>query len=35
MTRIYLPRDSSALALGADAVSEAIASEASRRGIAV
>ncbi|MGF6412081.1 hypothetical protein OKW37_003751 [Paraburkholderia sp. MM5482-R2] len=35
MTRIYVPRDSSALALGADALAEAIASEAARRGIAI
>ena len=35
MTRIYVPRDSSALALGADALAEAITSEAARRGIAI
>ncbi len=35
MTRIFVPRDSSALALGADAVAAAIAGEASRRGVAV
>jgi formate dehydrogenase iron-sulfur subunit len=33
MTRIYVPCDSSALALGADDVAQAIASEAARRGI--
>ncbi|WP_353190903.1 NADH-ubiquinone oxidoreductase-F iron-sulfur binding region domain-containing protein [Pandoraea pnomenusa] len=33
--RIYIPRDSSALALGADRVAAAVAAEASRRGIAV
>ncbi|MGF6723769.1 formate dehydrogenase iron-sulfur subunit [Paraburkholderia sp. GAS41] len=33
MTRIYVPRDSAALALGADALAEAIAHEAARRGI--
>ncbi len=31
--RIYVPRDSTALALGADAVAAAIAAEAARRGI--
>ena len=35
MTRIYVPRDSSALALGADKLAAAIASEAAQRGIAV
>ena len=35
MTRIYVPIDSSALALGADAVAEAIASEAQKRGLDV
>src|ERR1700744_3294994 len=35
MTRIYVPRDSSALALGADALAQAIEAEASRRGIAI
>lgn len=35
MTRIYVPRDSSALALGADALAEAISSEAARRGMAI
>ncbi|RBJ67229.1 formate dehydrogenase, partial [Pseudomonas sp. MWU12-2534b] len=34
-TRIYVPRDSSALALGADALAAAIAAEAERRGVAV
>ncbi len=33
MTRIYVPRDSSALALGANAVAQAIADEAKARGI--
>ncbi|HWT38123.1 MAG TPA: NADH-ubiquinone oxidoreductase-F iron-sulfur binding region domain-containing protein, partial [Paraburkholderia sp.] len=33
MTRIYVPRDSSALALGADALANAIADEAKARGI--
>jgi formate dehydrogenase iron-sulfur subunit len=33
MTRIYVPRDSSALALGADALAQAIGDEAARRGI--
>lgn len=32
MTRIYVPRDSSALALGADAIAEAIEREAGARG---
>lgn len=35
MTRIYVPCDSSALALGADAVALAIADEAARRGVEV
>ncbi|MFM0476651.1 formate dehydrogenase beta subunit [Paraburkholderia sp. 22098] len=35
MTRIYVPRDSSALALGADALADAIKAEAARRGIAI
>ncbi|NPT70670.1 formate dehydrogenase, partial [Paraburkholderia sp. RL16-012-BIC-B] len=35
MTRIYVPRDSAALALGADALAGAIADEAARRGIAI
>jgi formate dehydrogenase iron-sulfur subunit len=35
MTRIFVPRDSSALALGADAIAAAIVSEASRRGMPV
>ncbi|HEX7682055.1 MAG TPA: NADH-ubiquinone oxidoreductase-F iron-sulfur binding region domain-containing protein [Trinickia sp.] len=34
-TRVYVPRDSSALALGADAIADAIAQEAARRGLAV
>ena len=34
-TTIYVPRDSSAISLGADAVAEAIRAEASRRGIDV
>jgi formate dehydrogenase iron-sulfur subunit len=33
MTRIYVPRDSSALALGADSLADALANEALRRGI--
>ena len=33
MTRIYVPRESSALALGADALANAIAAEAQARGI--
>jgi formate dehydrogenase iron-sulfur subunit len=33
MTRIYVPRDSAALALGADALADAIAREATQRGI--
>jgi len=35
MTRIYVPRDSAALALGADALADAIAHEAAQRGIAI
>src|SRR5579864_9680788 len=35
MTRIYVPRDSAALALGADALAGAIADEAARRGIEI
>ena len=35
MTRIYIPRDSAALALGADALADAIAHEAAQRGIAI
>jgi formate dehydrogenase iron-sulfur subunit len=35
MTRIYVPRDSSALALGADAIAQAIEREAAARGIAI
>ena len=35
MTRIYVPRDSSALALGADALATAIVDEAKARGIEV
>src|SRR6185437_12081415 len=35
MTRIYVPRDSSALALGADDVAQAIQTEAARRGIEI
>ncbi|MGF6646757.1 formate dehydrogenase beta subunit [Paraburkholderia sp. GAS82] len=35
MTRIYVPRDSAALALGADALADAIAREAAQRGIAI
>jgi formate dehydrogenase iron-sulfur subunit len=35
LTRIYVPRDSSALALGADALAEAIVREAARRGVAL
>ena len=35
MTRIYVPCDSSALALGADALAEAICGEAAQRGIAI
>lgn len=34
-TRLYVPRDASALALGADALADAIAAEAQRRGIAI
>ncbi|MBL3926511.1 formate dehydrogenase, partial [Bacteroides thetaiotaomicron] len=34
-TRIYVPRDSSALALGADALAVAIVTEAERRGVAI
>jgi len=32
---VYVPRDSAALALGADEVAAAIASEAAQRGIAI
>jgi len=35
MTRIYVPCDSSALALGANRVASAIASEAQKRGIEI
>ena len=35
MTRIYVPRDSSALALGADALADAIVREAAQRGVAI
>jgi formate dehydrogenase iron-sulfur subunit len=35
MTRIYVPRDSSALALGADALADAISREAAQRGISI
>ena len=35
MTRIYVPRDSSALALGADALADTISREAAQRGIAI
>ena len=35
MTRIYVPRDSSALALGADALATAIVDEAKARGIEI
>ncbi|MGF6603905.1 hypothetical protein P3T23_008659, partial [Paraburkholderia sp. GAS448] len=35
MTRIYVPRDSSALALGADALADAIVNEAARRGLPI
>ncbi|HTH58570.1 MAG TPA: NADH-ubiquinone oxidoreductase-F iron-sulfur binding region domain-containing protein [Paraburkholderia sp.] len=35
MTRIYVPRDSSALALGADAIADAIQREAAARGVAI
>jgi len=35
MTRVYVPRDSSALALGADAIAEAIEREAVARGISI
>ncbi|NPT62302.1 formate dehydrogenase, partial [Paraburkholderia sp. 5N] len=35
MTRVYVPRDSAALALGADALAGAIADEAARRGIPI
>ncbi|WP_395068781.1 formate dehydrogenase beta subunit [Paraburkholderia silvatlantica] len=35
MTRIYVPRDSSALALGADAIAEAIEREAAARGASI
>ena len=34
-TRVFVPRDSSALALGADAIADAIVQEAARRGLAV
>ena len=34
-TRVFVPRDSSALALGADAIANAIVQEAARRGVAV
>jgi formate dehydrogenase iron-sulfur subunit len=34
-TRVFVPRDSSALALGADAIAHAIVQEAARRGVAV
>ncbi|WP_206952875.1 formate dehydrogenase beta subunit [Trinickia acidisoli] len=34
-TRVFVPRDSSALALGADAIADAIVQEAARRGIAI
>jgi formate dehydrogenase iron-sulfur subunit len=35
MTRVYVPRDSSALALGADAIADAIVREAAKRGVAL
>ncbi|MBV8261992.1 MAG: formate dehydrogenase, partial [Paraburkholderia sp.] len=35
MTRIYVPRDSSALALGADGIAEAIEREAAARGASI
>ncbi|MBV8628392.1 MAG: SLBB domain-containing protein [Paraburkholderia sp.] len=35
MTRIFVPRDSSALALGADALADAIVHEAARRGVQI
>ena len=35
MTRIYVPADSAALALGADDVAIAVAAEAKRLGVAV
>ncbi|CAD6524868.1 hypothetical protein LMG27952_01795 [Paraburkholderia hiiakae] len=35
MTRVYVPRDSSALALGADAIAEAIEREAAARGASI
>jgi formate dehydrogenase iron-sulfur subunit len=35
MTRVYVPRDSSALALGADALAAALEREAARRGVAL
>jgi formate dehydrogenase iron-sulfur subunit len=35
MTRIYVPRDSSALALGADELAQAIETEAARRGVEI
>jgi formate dehydrogenase iron-sulfur subunit len=34
-TRVFIPRDSSALALGADALADAIAQEAARRGLSI
>ncbi|MCX8006118.1 MAG: formate dehydrogenase, partial [Burkholderiaceae bacterium] len=34
-TRIYVPRDAAALAVGADAVAQRIAQEAARRGLAI
>ena len=34
-TTVYVPRDASALSLGADEVAHAIAAEAKRRGLAV
>ena len=35
MTRLYVPRDSSALALGADTLAQALEAEAARRGVEV
>ena len=35
MTRIFVPNDSAALAVGAEAVARALRDEAARRGIAV
>ena len=35
MTRIYVPRDSAALSVGADEVAAAIQAEAARRGLAI